>query len=243
MKHVLGITGGIGSGKSLVCALLEERGIPVFYTDDEAKAEMRENADIHRDLIDLLGLGAISSDGQPVKAVLADYICRGPEYADNINKIVHPRVRERMHRWIEEKGEEPPLTPPQGEDSGARTPSLEERAGEELPLEGSVRSGASEQFLAIESALLFESGFNADCTATLAVTAPLEVRVSRIMRRDHITRAKALEWIGLQMPQEEKAALADHTIVNDGITPLTPQIDQLLSQLSVHGHNARHSIK
>ena len=63
------------------------------------------------------------------------------------------------------------------------------------------------------------------------------------MRRDHITRAKALEWIGLQMPQEEKAALADHTIVNDGITPLTSQIDQLLSQLSVHGHNARHSIK
>ena len=54
------------------------------------------------------------------------------------------------------------------------------------------------------------------------------------MRRDHITRAKALEWIGLQMPQEEKAVLADHTIVNDGITPLTPQIDQLLSQLSVH---------
>ena len=74
MKHVLGITGGIGSGKSLVCALLEERGIPVFYTDDEAKAEMRENAGIHRDLINLLGPGAISSDGQPVKAVLADYI-------------------------------------------------------------------------------------------------------------------------------------------------------------------------
>ena len=243
MKQVLGITGGIGSGKSLVCALLEERGIPVFYTDDEAKAEMRENAGIHRDLIDLLGPGAISSDGQPVKAVLADYICRGPEYAGNINKIVHPRVRERMHRWIEEKGGEPPLTPPQGEDSGARAPSLDGRAGEGLPLEESIRGGASEQFLAIESALLFESGFNADCTATLAVTAPLEVRVSRIMRRDHITRAKALEWIGLQMPQEEKAALADHTIVNDGITPLTPQIDQLLSRLSTHGYNARHSIK
>ena len=156
MKHVLGITGGIGSGKSLVCALLEERGIPVFYTDDEAKAEMRENAGIHRDLINLLGPGAISSDGQPVKAVLADYICRGPEYADNINKIVHPRVRERMHRWIEKNGGEPPLTPPQEEDSGARTPSLEGRAGEGLPLEESIRGGASEQFLAIESALLFK---------------------------------------------------------------------------------------
>lgn len=194
MKHVLGITGSIGSGKSLVCALLEERGIPVFYTDDEAKAEMRDNADIHRELIALLGPEAISPDGRPVKAVLADYICRGPEYADNINKIVHPRVRERMRRWIKRESEE--VSP----------------------------------LLAVESALLFESGFNTDCTATLAVVAPLEVRVSRIMRRDHITRDKALEWIGLQMPQEQKADLADHTITNDGITPLTPQIDQLLSQ-------------
>ena len=203
MKHVFGITGSIGSGKSLVCALLEERGIPVFYTDDEAKAEMRDNADIHRELIALLGPEAISPDGRPVKAVLADYICRGPEYADNINKIVHPRVRERMRRWIKRESE-----------------------------------GAS-PLLAVESALLFESGFNTDCTATLAVVAPLEVRVSRIMRRDHITRDKALEWIGLQMPQEQKAALADHTIVNDGITPLTPQIDQLLRQLGAHSHGVK----
>ena len=183
MKHVLGITGSIGSGKSLVCALLEERGIPVFYTDDEAKAEMRDNADIHRELIALLGPEAISPDGRPVKAVLADYICRGPEYADNINKIVHPRVRERMRRWIKRESE-----------------------------------GAS---------------------PLLAVVAPLEVRVSRIMRRDHITRDKALEWIGLQMPQEQKADLADHTITNDGITPLTPQIDQLLRQLGAHSHGVK----
>lgn len=203
MKHVLGITGSIGSGKSLVCALLEERGIPVFYTDDEAKAEMRENADIHHELIALLGPEAISPDGRPVKAVLADYICRGPKYADNINKIVHPRVRERMRRWIKRESE-----------------------------------GAS-PLLAVESALLFESGFNTDCTATLAVVAPLEVRVSRIMRRDHITRDKALEWIGLQMPQEQKADLADHTITNDGITPLTPQIDQLLRQLGAHSHGVK----
>ncbi len=203
MKHVFGITGSIGSGKSLVCALLEERGIPVFYTDDEAKAEMRDNADIHRELIALLGPEAISPDGRPVKAVLADYICRGPEYADNINKIVHPRVRERMRRWIKRESE-----------------------------------GAS-PLLAVESALLFESGFNTDCTATLAVVAPLEVRVSRIMRRDHITRDKALEWISLQMPQEQKADLADHTITNDGITPLTPQIDQLLRQLGAHSHGVK----
>ena len=192
MKQVLGITGGIGSGKSLVCALLEERGIPVFYTDDEAKAEMRENGDIHRELIALLGPEAVSPEGSPVKAVLAEYMCRGPEYADNINNIVHPRVRERMSRWIK------------------------------------AQHGTC---VAIESALLFESGFNTDCTCTIAVTAPLETRISRIMRRDGITREKALEWIGLQMPQEHKATLADCTFVNDGIEPLVPQIDKLLKKL------------
>ena len=190
-QTIIGITGGIGSGKTYVCKMLEERGIPIFYTDDEAKLEMKENEEIHHELTDLLGPGAIGADGKPVKAVLADYICRGEQYADNINSIVHPRVRERMHRWIKKN-----------------------------------------TLCAIESALLFESGFNSDCTLTVAVVAPLEVRIDRIRKRDHITRAKALEWINLQMPQEQKAGLADITIVNDGITPLTPQIDKLLSLLA-----------
>ena len=207
-NKVLGITGGIGSGKSLVCGLLEERGIPVFYTDDEAKLEMRENPQIHRELIALLGPEAINSDGCPVKAVIADYVCRGQEYADKINNIVHPRVRERMHRWIELNYSSPKL-------------------GEVSRSDGGVC-----KTLTIESALLFESGFNADCTVTVTVTAPFEIRVSRIIRRDHISRDKALEWISLQMPQEQKAALADHIIVNDGITPLTPQITELLKSLS-----------
>ena len=187
---IIGVTGGIGSGKSLVCGLLEERGIPVFYTDDEAKLEMRENEQIHRELIDLLGPESIDSEGAPVKAVIADYVCRGPEYAHKINNIVHPRVRERMHRWI---------------------------------------MSQQTNCVAIESALLFESGFNADCTVTVAVTAPLETRVNRIIRRDHISRDKALEWVSLQMPQKQKAALADYTIVNDAITPLTPQLAKLLT--------------
>lgn len=197
-KHVvIGVTGGIGSGKTYVCRLLEQLGIPVFYTDDEAKLEMRDNTRIHRDLIALLGPEAVSADGRPVKAVLADYICRGPEYAHHINNIVHPRVRARMQRWIKKNS-----------------------------------SPNSPTHCAIESALLFESGFSSDCTAIVTVVAPLEVRVQRIMLRDSITEAKALEWINLQMPQEQKAALADYTILNDGIAPIAPQIDKILCALS-----------
>ena len=208
---ILGITGSIGSGKSHVCHLLEERGIPVFYTDIDAKAEMRENPDIHRELTALIGPDAIDADGHPVKAVLADYICRGPHYADQVNAIVHPRVRERMRQWI--NATKTPTQPPRGEALGLFSPS------------GELEGGS----VCIESALLFESGFHTDCTATITVVAPLELRIKRIMQRDHISREKALEWINLQMPQEQKAALADHIIVNDSVTPITPQIDKILN--------------
>ena len=208
---ILGITGSIGSGKSHVCHLLEERGIPVFYTDIEAKAEMRENPDIHRELTALIGPEAIDADGHPVKAVLADYICRGPHYADQVNAIVHPRVRERMRQWINAK--KTPTKPPRGEALGLFSPS------------GELEGGS----VCIESALLFESAFHTDCTTTITVVAPLELRIKRIMQRDHISREKALEWINLQMPQEQKAALADHIIVNDSVTPITPQIDKILN--------------
>lgn len=101
----LGITGGIGSGKSYVCHLLESQGIPIFYTDDEAKAEMRENPIIHEELVALIGPEAIGNDGTPSKPVLAAYICQGNDYAERVNQIVHPRVKERTLRWIgQQKG-------------------------------------------------------------------------------------------------------------------------------------------
>ena len=212
---ILGITGSIGSGKSHVCHLLEERGIPVFYTDIEAKAEMRENPDIHRELTALIGPEAIDADGHPVKAVLADYICRGPHYADQVNAIVHPRVRERMRKWLMVNGQWLMV-------NGDR--SMVNAQCSMLNAQCSMVNAC-----AIESALLFESGFHTDCTATITVVAPLELRIKRIMQRDHISREKALEWINLQMPQEQKAALADHIIVNDSVTPITPQIDKILN--------------
>ena len=63
----------------------------------------------------------------------------------------------------------------------------------------------------------------------VCVTAPLEVRVQRIMLRDHISREKALAWIDSQLPQEEVARRSDYVIVNDGHADLEAQIANLLS--------------
>ncbi len=82
----------------------------------------------------------------------------------------------------------------------------------------------------LESAILFDSGFNRRIyiDKVVCVAAPLEVRISRIMQRDGISRAKALEWIGRQLPQEEVASHSDFVITNDGCRNLDEQIDAML---------------
>lgn len=80
----------------------------------------------------------------------------------------------------------------------------------------------------MESAILFEAGFEKYVDRVVCVSAPLEVRIKRIMERDSITRERALEWINRQMAQEEKEHRADYVLVNDGVTPVRPQIEKIL---------------
>ena len=67
--------------------------------------------------------------------------------------------------------------------------------------------------------------------AFVFVDAPLEVRVRRIMARDHITREKAMQWIDSQLPADEVRRRCDYTIVNDGKADLDRQVDNLLRAL------------
>ncbi len=102
---VCAVTGGIGSGKSYVCRILEERGFPIFYCDDEAKRIIREDAEVRRLLTDLVGEGVYDTAGRLVKSRLADYICRSTEHAARVDAIVHPRVGEAFARWAESRSE------------------------------------------------------------------------------------------------------------------------------------------
>ena len=86
----------------------------------------------------------------------------------------------------------------------------------------------------LESAILFDSGFDRRVAfdAFVFVDAPLEVRVSRIMNRDHITREKAMQWINSQLPDEAVKRRCDYTIVDDGKVDLDRQVDDLLRTLA-----------
>ena len=96
----IAITGGIGSGKTFVSNLLQERGIPVYNADDEAKRLMLSDEGIRRDLIDLLGKEVYLDDSLN-KPLLASYLFADAGNAARINGIVHPRVKEDFLRWLD----------------------------------------------------------------------------------------------------------------------------------------------
>ena len=83
----------------------------------------------------------------------------------------------------------------------------------------------------MECAIMYESGFDRLVDQVVAVTAPEELRVRRVMERDNITAEKVREWMARQMPQEEVAARAGHIIVNDGTADLKQQINELIIKL------------
>lgn len=85
----------------------------------------------------------------------------------------------------------------------------------------------------MECAILFESGFDRYVDRVVCVTAPEEVRVARIMRRDDISREEAYAWMAKQMPQQEVLARSDYEIVNDGMRDVASQIDRLIHRLRI----------
>ncbi|MBT8401069.1 MAG: dephospho-CoA kinase [Rhodothermia bacterium] len=91
---VLGVTGGIGSGKSAVCDILEVRGARIFRADEVGKRLMSEDARVRREIVSAFGEGSYLSSGQLNRKYLADRVFSDDTALEQINAIVHPRVFE-----------------------------------------------------------------------------------------------------------------------------------------------------
>lgn len=105
----LGVTGGIGSGKTTVCGFLAEQGARVFYADLEAKRLMTEHEGLRADIVDAFGDESYTDDGSLNRKHLADVVFQSPERVEQINALVHPRVHEAFAAAAdraEEKGVE-----------------------------------------------------------------------------------------------------------------------------------------
>ncbi|MFC2116006.1 dephospho-CoA kinase [Bacteroidota bacterium] len=102
--YKVGVTGGIGSGKSIVCSIFRNLDIPVYEADNEARRIMTEDADIREGLIDNFGKN-IFQDNTLDREYLGDRIFSDSEARLLVNKLVHPKVREDFNRWsLEQEG-------------------------------------------------------------------------------------------------------------------------------------------
>ena len=197
----LGITGGIGSGKSFVSRCLKEGfSVQVYDTDREARRLMLEHEGIRADLIALLGEEVYTAAGLN-KPLLAAYIFSSPENAQKVNAIVHPRVKEDFRNWA----------------------FRQEQAGCQL--------------VGVESAILFESGFDREVDKTLTVSAPLELRITRVMERDRVGREQVLERITAQISDEERNRLSDFSVENAETSDIHAQLVRILSALNVRNED------
>lgn len=228
---LIAITGGIGSGKSVVSQLLRVMGFRVYDCDARAKWVMTHDALLRQQLIELFGpdtyLPAVQDgvvlpavpDGtcQPAghdedavptlnKSYLSSQIFGHPEALAKMNACVHPAVgRDLMQQY---------------------------HANLSIPSPPSNPSNSSPLPFFFESAILFESAFDRivrpDCIWT--VSAPLELRIERAMSRDHATREQVLARIASQMTQEEKEKRSDAVIMNDTEHSVTRQVWELVDK-------------
>ncbi len=199
----IGITGGIASGKSYVCARLAAAGHTIFYCDDVAKHIIRTDPAVKAVLKRVVGPSVYDAEGRLVKRVLAAWLCRGKAAAAQVDAIVHPRVaaafREEVdaaNRRVEEIGEPLP----------------------DLPREVTIETLAAlppRRVLFMECALLFESGFDRLVDRSVLVHVSAATQEERLMARDGIDRAAAREWIALQLSEDEKLRRADALLRND----------------------------
>jgi len=98
--HTIGVTGGIGSGKSTVCKVFEVLGIPVYYADDRARALVLSDPRIREGYKKLFG-ERVYENGQLNRKLVADQIFSDRVLLEKINRLVHPVVREDFLAWAE----------------------------------------------------------------------------------------------------------------------------------------------
>ena len=101
----IAITGGIGSGKSYVCRLLEQRGISIYDCDSAAKRLMHTSEPLRQQLTELIGPDTYDNEGRLNKAVVAQFLLQSEENAKAIDNIVHPAVAHDFqnsgYQWME----------------------------------------------------------------------------------------------------------------------------------------------
>ena len=188
----IGVTGGIGSGKSTVTDLLSLYGIPCFIADTESKRIVDSSEVIREQLTSLFGPNIYTSEGLNRKQ-LASYIFQDTILLNQVNKIIHPVVSNAFLQWAEAQNSD---------------------------------------ITVIESAILFESGFDHLVDVTLTINAPTALRIERACKRDRCDANGIKQRIKNQTTDEEKELLADYVIQNNSKISLIKQLEAFITTIT-----------
>lgn len=193
---VIGLTGGIGTGKSTVSAYLKQKNIPVVDADQIAREITAPGSPVLDDIRALLGDDVFFEDGTMDRQKVASIIFSNQEILSAYEALT---TAEAVRRCISELDE--------------------------------YRQQGIYDMAVLDAPLLFECGLESQTDEDWVVDADLEVRISRVMARDGISRQAIMDRIHRQMSSEKKRELADFVIDNSGsLDELHVQIDQLLER-------------
>ena len=185
----VGVTGNIGSGKSLVCEMFKDYGIPIYNADLETRKLMESNEEI----ISLIKkeFGEESYINQTLnRTYLSEIVFSDSHKLEILNSITHPVVIKHALEWMNKQ---------------------------------------TTAYVIKEAALIFESGSAKGLDIIIGVSAPLNIRIQRVIKRDGLCRDDIMKRIDKQIDQEIKMKLCDFVIYNenDDVTSLKQQVDKI----------------
>lgn len=96
----IGITGGIGSGKTTACKVFQLLGVPVYYADEEAKKLLDENPEVKKSIVETFGNEVTDDKGRIDRKKLAALVFNNKEHLEKLNNIVHPAVAKHFEDWL-----------------------------------------------------------------------------------------------------------------------------------------------
>jgi dephospho-CoA kinase len=188
----VGITGGIGSGKSYVCKVFRMIGVPVFHADKVAQDLLDTHPLLKHTMQDLFGANIYVNDRLNRKKV-AEIVFQDKTILEKLNQVVHPLVLESFNNW--------------------------------------TKNNSGHPYVLKEAAIIFESGAEQFLDAVINITAPRELRIIRVMKRDKVLRNHVIARMENQLPEEDKLKRADYVIYNDEHSLILPQIINIHNKL------------